>query len=233
MSTKQIKGDAAAAGTTPNPGASKPPSATGDVFQVYEALWHQAEAEGARVRYDGLTHLDGWFHPDPYGRGEERPTIAIRRRNHERARVPSRFLNAGAPSDAAQPDLRAELVTLAHEYGHFASWKERTARATWQLYYQAARRRDAAWGAVDVDTVAGEGDSEYNERLRSAAREVLTKEQVDLILSEEERAWAFGREALVALGFVDLQSYEEARSRGIRNHRYRLGLDRLEHLEPM
>ncbi|MBE7481535.1 MAG: hypothetical protein HS104_16335 [Polyangiaceae bacterium] len=175
------------------------------------------------VRYDGLAEEgSGSFHPDPRERGEKRPTITIARPFYEAVNRPTRSRNAGG-AHLPPPNLLAETFTLAHECGHFLSWRERAPRDEWTAYYIAAKARDDAWSQLPDDLPP----PEYNERLRSSAKEQLTADQIDLILAEEARAWAIGRELLESLGFEDLPAYDERTIRGLHDHRYRLGLDEL------
>lgn len=57
---------------------------------------------------------------------------------------------------------------------------------------------------------------EHNERLRAAAQEALSEEQLVLIVAEEQRAWTIGRELLEGFGF---QHFD------LHFHRYRLGME--------
>jgi len=92
----------------------------GDLFAIYEALWRRAETEGAWVHYDGLTGhgMAGYFAAREDD--ELNPMIAITRPYYIEIDEPTRESNAPIPY--AQPDIDQELITLAHEYGHFRSW---------------------------------------------------------------------------------------------------------------
>ena len=191
-------------------------------FEIYVALWRQAEELGARVRYDGLMESAGTFAPDPYGRGEDDPLIAIRRTHYKEIDVPSRERNDGG-RHLPSPDIVGETITLAHECGHFLSWKERTPRNVWAEYTVALGIRHEAWEAVaNTGTTA-----EFNDAIRAAAQAALNTEHLALIIAEEERAWVIGRVLLERLGFIHFGLFDERARHGVHAHRYRMGLDEL------
>lgn len=190
-------------------------------FQIYVALWRRAEELGTRVQYDGSMEPGGAFNPDPHDRGEDDPLISITRPHYKEFDVPSRDLNDGG-QHLAPPDIIYETITLAHEFGHFLSWKERTPRDAYEAYLVALVTRSRAWEAVPEHDHAA-----YHDAIRAAARAALTTEQLALIVAEEERAWAIGREALEELGFVRLDLFDERARHGVHVHRYRMGLDEL------
>ena len=114
-------------------------------------------------------------------------------------------------------------MTLAHELGHFLSWKERTQRESWLVYFAAVKARDQAWSEVSCS-----GNLEqYNQALRAAAQATMTSAQFSHILDEEDLAWVLGRELLETVGFDDFGYYAERKRKGLHFHRYRLGLDEL------
>ena len=125
-----------------------------------KALWDRACSEGVCVCYELSSEehadLSGWFHEDPRETG---PQIGIMR-----SQCP------GAIDEPERGDFEVDdLITLAHEYGHFRSWKDWT------------EGKNAGWG-------------EYRD-----ARELfkvsplgLTERQKKAILAEEEQAWARG-----------------------------------------
>jgi hypothetical protein len=195
-----------------------------DVFDLYRALWRRLEERGCRIVYDGfLEDGSGHFHPHPHETGQDSPTIAIGRPYYAaEGEWPNRHRNPGGRA-LPPPDLLSELVTLAHEAGHFLSWNERTPRNAWQRYFGVAKKRDQIVAEVPKD---GSID-EYNDRLRAAVQSSLSAEQIELILAEEELAWRIGRELLERLGFDDFEYYEARTHKGLHNHRYRLGLDEL------
>jgi hypothetical protein len=195
-----------------------------DVFHQYRALWRLLEESGVVIVYSGgMPDGSGSFHPDPHESGEDSPLISIGRPYYSsEGEWPNRHRNAGG-SSRPPPDLQSELVTLAHEGGHFLSWKDRTPRNDWQRYYAVARARDQVLAQVPKH---GSID-EYNDRLRAAVQSSLTAEEIELILAEETRAWQIGRELLERIGFEDFSFYEARTRNGLHNHRYRLGLDEL------
>ncbi len=92
------------------------------------------------------------------------------------------------------PDLLRETVTLAHEAGHYLSWKGRTPPDEYDKYFNAAKLRDQASHAVPKSGNV----EEYNEGIREAARAALSSAQVEMIFAEgtarlEDRERAPGR----------------------------------------
>ncbi|MBN1608795.1 MAG: hypothetical protein JW940_19365 [Polyangiaceae bacterium] len=193
-----------------------------DVFVLYEALWRTLEGLGVAVVYGGLWEEDGDFHPDPWETGKDSPKITISRPYYADPPWPNQHRNRGG-SALPPPDLLLELVTLAHEGGHFLSWKERTPRSEWQRYFGAAKKRDQ----IIAEVPRGGSTDEYNDRLRAAMQSSLRAEQIELILTEEALAWRIAQELLAGVGFDDFEYYEAAMRKGLHCHRYRLGLDEL------
>jgi hypothetical protein len=194
-----------------------------DVFQTYVTLWRKAEGLGATVRYDGdLSDGAGWFHPDPSGTGDDSPLIAIGRPYYQEPSFEPSQLRAEGSQALPAPDLLAETVTLAHELGHFLSWKEHTSRDRWLVYFDAVKARDRAWSEVSYP---GSVD-QFNE-MGAAAQAGMTPAQLSHILEEEELAWVLGRGLLAALGFDAFDYYAKRMRKGLHYHRYRLGLDDL------
>ena len=192
-----------------------------DIFPIYEKLWARAESDGATVLYLGLGDDGGGvFYPHYNDSVEPRPTIEIIRNYYETIDSPTRDRNEAGRRTLPPPDLLREVVTLAHEFGHFLSWKGRTPRETWDRYYEAIGIRDETWAQVDE---SGSIDA-YNDRRRAAVQDALTEDQLQLIIDEETRAWIFGREALLDLRFSDLEYYDDRSRKGVYYHRYRLGL---------
>jgi hypothetical protein len=197
---------------------------TDEAFSIYEALWRRAENEGAVVRYEGISPYGeaGWFHPTYY----PRPTIVLIRPYYkEPDDEPSR--ESTAPAPLPQPDIYAEVTTLAHEYGHFVSWSGRTERAEYELYVAAARYRDAIIDEEIKKMPVGLSRQESNERLRTTLHDRLDGDARDRILREEMLAWRIGREVLAELALADFELYDRRTNVGIHNHRYRLGIEDL------
>jgi hypothetical protein len=193
-----------------------------ELFDMYQALWRIVEELGASVFYDGcLEDGSGTFHPDPNETGGPSPAIGIGRPYYSEADGPTRFRNAGGNA-LPPPDLLSEVVTLAHEAGHFLSWRD-TQLSGWQTYFDAAQARDQILSQVPKHGTV----EEYNERLRGAVQAALRPEQIQSILAEEATAWAIGRELLERVGFENSDYYANRKRRGLHVHRYRLGLDDL------
>lgn len=192
-----------------------------DFFPIYEALWRRAQAEGARVQYVGPRRGEpaGYFHP-------KHRTIAVTRPYYRSpSKEPTRESNA--PPHLPQPDLLAELITLAHEYGHFRSWAGRTDRAEYEVYDAIAKRRDVITAEEVARMPKGLTKQEWNDRLRRALYDGLDDDARARILREETLAWEAGREVLAELGHTDFTLYDERTRTGLHNHRYRLGMEDL------
>lgn len=181
-----------------------------EAFEIYAVLWKRAQAEGALVLYKGASPAGeaGWF--DAPHRTGELPSITIVRSHYIQVDEPHEGRNDGGPVD-----IPSELITLAHEYGHFRSWLCETPRPQWETYLKAAKARDKAYG-LDM---AGEFKviPTWTSRLPDA--------QKQLILEEEGKAWSIGRRVLTELDFEAWAAYEKGERLGLHNHRYRLGLD--------
>jgi hypothetical protein len=128
-----------------------------------------------------------------------------------------------------------DLYTLAHEFGHYLSWRRsrpaddtttpNAESAAWRAYFAAAKKRDAAWQCVDARFPNGADEDMYTSALRDAAlRRELSDEEKRLILAEETRAWEYGREALADAGWTEFAEYDELTAAGLHNHRYRMAL---------
>jgi hypothetical protein len=179
-----------------------PEEATGEprtLADVLLTLWTRAKADGLQaILYRGALSsreamLEGFFHPFPNRKGVPKPKIWLFCRN-----VPH-------PHDqphTTDPNLRKTVVTLAHETGHFLSWRLASSGATaaWHAYFAAACQRDE-----DPTKLAAE--------------------QKHLIMAEEERAWDLGRPLLIDAGFGEWSAFDEARDTGLRNHRILMGLE--------
>lgn len=192
-------------------------------YEVYEALWRRAEKEGVWVHYDGWDGhgMAGYFAP----RDDEdlSPMIAITRPYYIEIDEPSPHSNA--PPPFAQPDIEEELITLAHEYGHFCSFRGRTPRPEWDAYNAITRRRSLLEQNLREEAADGLSDRDANDWYRAALGERLGEATCAAIMREEALAWQVGREVLAELGVVDFTVYDERRRRGLHLHRYRLGLE--------
>ena len=175
--------------------------ARADLFEIYVALWKTASIEGAFVHYEGRGERGeaGWFHPRDELAG---PEIVIVRPFYGNATEPSDSRTDGQPVD-----LQSELVTLAHEYGHFRSWSDD--RPRWNAYYAALLHRDRVY-----DDAVGDDAARWLEVARR-----LSLEEKHLILQEEERAWTTGRAHVP--GWL-LAGYDVSATAGVEEHRARL-----------
>lgn len=157
------------------------------IFGPYVALWHRAQDEGAYVRYEGSMPVPGsagHFHPRNEGPPPHRsPLIGILRPSYAKRSEPTKQCGNGTT-----PDLLAELFTLAHEYGHFVSYK---AGGRTLAYAEAVKHLERRKQGTQVK---GEGPLSEGER--------------ELIRREEKLAWAYGRKTLVELGFGGITDYD-------------------------
>ncbi|MFT3693847.1 MAG: hypothetical protein QM831_11940 [Kofleriaceae bacterium] len=191
-----------------------------DTWNVYERVWRRAEQEGAWVHYSewSFTGEAGYFvsrFDDPH---VQKPYITLIRRHHkEPPETPTRTIDP--PSGVSQPDLAAELTTLAHEYGHLASFNGRTDRNVWLSYEATARKR------TEITDEANDADGDP----RAWLLERLDDDDRARILSEEALAWKIGRELVTSYGAdADFLALYDARTRtGLHSHRFRLGIDDL------
>ncbi|MBL8915602.1 MAG: hypothetical protein JNM17_33195 [Archangium sp.] len=187
---------------------------------IYEKLWRATSAAGAFVVYRGVGDVAGeagWFEPrldDETGVPD--PEVAVFRRPAPDPNSEPTFDRDGSPVSAIE--LETELHVLAHEAGHFHSF--RTRGEAWRAYHAAAIARDQV-------VVAPEPAADFALRARAALSAQLTEKQKLLIVSEEQLAWDFGRELLRDAGLQDFSRYDESTRRGVHFHRYRLGLDEL------
>jgi hypothetical protein len=206
-----------------------------ELFETYVKLWRRAESGGASVQYYTWVHFapprlkadptgaSGWFRSNVETEHEgSQPTIEIYRLEcGDEIWTPCRTRGPEGVNLPA-PDIGAELITLAHEYGHFRSF--RGARAEWELYNAAAERRGQIMSRVDKAT-HDLGARERDGRMRQAVLAGLDDDARDRVIREESSAWRTGREVLVEFGWVDFALYDDRERRGLHAHRYRLGID--------
>jgi hypothetical protein len=169
-------------------------SEAADVWSIYLRIWRQANADGVHVSYTGLAGLEGGkFYLVP---GNKKPArIEVCRPFYETFATPSQGRNAGAPADMPAPDLTIELFVLAHEIGHFESWRGDSARFDLDA---ASHQRLLAW-------------------LADPAAPVLPADG-PIILAEENRAWDSARVTLEREGFTDLHALDEHRAKCLRTY---------------
>ena len=147
-------------------GSSLPPREGPSLNGSYRRLEQLVEAvipEGVtyRVRLGPDEVEDGWFSPAPFGYPP--PQIGIYRPRHQ-----------DEPGDTLH-----ELLTLAHELGHYRSFEKGFRGADYEEAIQSPWR---AWPTLSV-----------------GARHA--------ILQEERRAWQFAREILAQVGFSDWEAF--------------------------
>ena len=163
-------------------------------WTVYVRLWGRCEGSARRTEASTFVHYiepeevrageAGYFHPHDDERGE--PEIAIARfgcGNHDRS-APTKERQNG--TRLTHNDLLAELYNLAHQFGHYRSWRQ------------------------------GERTKEYEEAVVAFSKGLpLSEEQQKLILAEEERAWEFARLELGSLGFSEWARFDAAKMCGL------------------
>lgn len=196
------------------------------VFPIYEQLWRRAESAGVWVHYGGWPDesLAGYFNPRDDEPFKQRPELAIRRPYCGSSSTTPRR-DSTAPPPLPQPDILEELITLAHEYGHFCSFNGRTERTEYQLYDATVKRRDATWADEVNKLPEGLSKLERNERVRRQMFARLDDDARTRLIREETLAWTIGRDVLVELGFADFARYDATSEKHLHNHRWRLGME--------
>jgi len=151
-----------------------------DSYRRLEQLVEAVIPEGVtyRVRLSPDEVEDGWFSPET--NGVKLPQIVIYRPRHK---------------DVAGDALH-ELLTLAHELGHYRSYEKGFRGAD---YDEAIRTPWRAWPTLSVGG-------------RHA------------ILQEERRAWQFAREILAQVGFSDWEAFWLKHQNAIADYRNKLEL---------
>jgi uncharacterized phage-associated protein len=203
------------------------PTSADPLLWACDQIWKRAQREGAIVTYKArLPHDEaGCFHARE---DEEREPLIVIRHPHAIDRLnASRNRNNGTV--LTDDEMREELEVLAHEYGHFQSWKRArdeggSERVRWQTYNGVVRRLDARTDAL----ADSEGTPIPVERLRAMYKAMLSDKDRELILDEETRAWRHGREILDSLKYQGLDHYDAEAETGVTIYRYRLGMVELE-----
>jgi len=201
-----------------------------DVFPIYEKLWHMGQDDGAYVHYEEWQpkgemsegrngHFDAKTDETP----SAKPEIVIGRDSYLAKDRPDRGCNGA--SLPTPPNLFEELITLAHEFGHYRSFRED--RIRWERY--ASANFLITWISyrfVGVDLFLEVPISKDGTSLRQAVYQGLDEQNRNRILDEEMRAWRIGRKILAQLGLIDFARYNEREQSGLQTHRRRLGMDR-------
>lgn len=201
-----------------------------ELFALYADAWRRAETAGAFVTFHGMDEPAGYFHANERPGGFASPAIFIARPFAEKdGPMPTRGRGPEAPATMPAPNIEDELITLAHEFGHFTSWAEARhqpeRRSRWTEYSAIAHKRDAArdqiWEAMPPDLPP--------ELKGAAARSglfiALNDDDRARIVEEEEFAWRIGRELLADLGFRDWEAFDARERAGLHYHRYNLGIE--------
>jgi hypothetical protein len=181
-----------------------------EIFPVYAALWGRLPVEDLWIHYVGPTPRGeaGYFQHDGQG-GFKRPEIGVLRSHFVEPDDEPSMLR----SNGVRVNLVTEMFTLAHEFGHYLSYAGVTPPETWHAYHRAVVHRDELGDAID---------NELSRRDRLRKR--LSGRERRLIVAEETRAWALGREFIPE---PVLAAYERRARQGVHFHRYRLGIDPL------
>jgi hypothetical protein len=169
-----------------------------DVFAIYEKLWRLVQHENVFIEYRVLGNGEGgYFHAragELKGNGKpQRPLLAIHRPWAKSPNTePTRESNA--PVGNPQPNLLAELITLAHEAGHMFSWKGRTPPERWAQYHEIEKRRHEIARALNDDAEAAQlVEPERTRQLGARMFEKLNSDERALIIEEEDLASAIHR----------------------------------------
>lgn len=194
--------------------------------EVYELVWNRAAFLGAYVHYDRQLAFSGgdrkgFFHPNEE---TQQPKIHI-------ACVRKRIGTTPKLNDKTPEEIVAELHTLAHETGHFLSWRhawngDGEARAALAEKRIAAVRFDEVFNETSKTTSEELPDQEFARIVNANIQRELTERQRELILAEEERAWTLGRELLVEFGYDGLAAYDTRATFALGGYRDQLGFDR-------
>lgn len=194
-----------------------------DDFDFLEAVWNRAKSEGSIVRFGVCTGGEaGWFFPRDWPGPRPRPQIQLHRPYYEDGDRPTRGRNNGTV--LTPEELRNELITLAHEYGHFASWNGRTPAAEWARYFETAKKRSVLTDEFSAHNT-GLTDIEFTRLLGEALQTGLAADEIEMIMREEALAWEIGRDVLASLQYDHLDEYDTKAKVGLHNHRVRLGIE--------
>lgn len=150
------------------------------IWTVYEGVWAEAQRLGIRIAYTGMApdNEAGWFEIMRSGD----PKIVIVRPYYMTSPQPSRiYNNERVVADAV---LEGELLTMAHEFGHYWSWR------------QGQRPADL-----------GEVSELFFDALHNGAK--LSRANADKIYEEEQRAWQYARDLLAKSGYQHWSTFDE------------------------
>lgn len=154
------------------------PKRISEVKTTYAQLWSAATAAGAYVSYRGLADNGeaGWFE---VLRSASRPIpkIVVVRARYLPTPQPAWSLNDG--NELTTDVLEDELITLAHEFGHYKSW---------------CNSRPAELEPAQ-------------EKFHSGHR--LTLEEAKLVYDEEVTAWKLAREQLALQGYIAFETLNQ------------------------
>jgi hypothetical protein len=203
-----------------------------ELLEVYQRLWAHARAGGVVVKFwPFVADVAGRYEHGEATTDEPRrdPLIRIVRRDAlvaDEDALPTRERRVGPTLD--DDELRRELLTLAHEYGHFVShWESRaaggSARETWLAYHRSLNK----WNEISARFDACEDPREQDRRRREAARRELDDTDREQILGEESTAWRHGRRTLEDLGGTEsvLEQCDTRSRESLRFYRVRLGIE--------
>ncbi|HEU4411656.1 MAG TPA: hypothetical protein VFS43_40810 [Polyangiaceae bacterium] len=193
--------------TPPDP--LSPPEADEHVWGVYEPFWRFMQRQKRIiVMYAGPTPDGerGTFCPNDDAPVPCPPMITVTREHYLTPETEPRRERA----DKVKPDLLDELITLAHEYGHFVSWGE---------------------GHRTPELVEA-GNRLFRRRAGDLQEPCLDASQRDLVLQEEERAWSHGRRALQKTGFEWWPAFDQREQEDLGHYKEMLRCDANSEWEP-
>jgi hypothetical protein len=201
------------------------------LLAVCREIWRGAEAEGVFVNYYGLTiHGEsGYFH----AREDQQinSIIAIFHPHYVSDEELARQRNNG--TTLTDDELRAEIMTLAHERGHHQSWLRAknaggAARADWLAHQEVVHRRDEIADRVRADSPEPFNVQDFYDRLRAANQAELSDVDRRRIVDEETTAWRLGREILERADYDRMDEYDRRAEVGPLIYKYHLGMIPLE-----
>lgn len=195
-----------------------------DDFEIYVELWRRAEREGVTVRYEDdpcASGRHGYFDSHRHDDTPSPPEIVVVRPWFTPP-VTEPQRESGAPQKVSK--ILDELITLAHEFGHFRSYT--TARERWLQFDDAVQHRQRVETVASLTAITtSQLPAEQNEIIRHALRAALNDHERALIIDEEALAWDIARETLASLGFDKWEPFEARVRSGLHFHRWRLGIE--------
>lgn len=160
-------------------------------WDIYQGLWRDAQAKGVEVLYHKSMNAEaGHFVPNG------KPHIRIHRVNYTEGEEPSEFRNNN--QKLTDDELQSELLTLAHEFGHWLSWTN----GNWP------------------ETLSETSDAF---RQTSNGTTQIGRDEAEEIYQEEVRAWENAVVLLKEHGFSEWNSLRSCTVSSLAEYELRLG----------